>query len=32
MAEFFALGTAITPTDSGAAIEPPVPVIARNDR
>ncbi|MGI8713134.1 MAG: heavy metal-binding domain-containing protein [Solirubrobacteraceae bacterium] len=30
--EFFALGTAIVKSDSGATIEPPVPVLDLNDR
>jgi uncharacterized protein YbjQ (UPF0145 family) len=29
--EFFALGTAIIPTDSGATIEPPITVLDLND-
>jgi len=30
--EFFALGTAIVPTDDQAQIEPPTPVLDLNDR
>ena len=30
--EFFALGTAIIPTDEGLSIEPPIPVLDLNDR
>jgi uncharacterized protein YbjQ (UPF0145 family) len=30
--EFFALGTAIVPTDEAATIEPPVQVLDLNDR